>query len=200
MTLQEYIDEINTSLIGWGVVRNPFPREYMKRLINRQRDKIAEETRSLECFSICDSTDGKAEYKLPGDWLEVLTVWYDGTLLDYMNDYNIDYYKTHELEGIPEYWSVYGSRNQPTAKLILVPTPNETGKEIKIKTIQLPRPLEPSEDTGQSIDCELPRDVQTLVIDACKQIIKADYGDRLAHVRRAEVERDIKKHTRTRSI
>ena len=44
MTLQDYIDEINTSLIGWGSVRNPFPDEYMERLINRQRIKIAKET------------------------------------------------------------------------------------------------------------------------------------------------------------
>jgi hypothetical protein len=159
LTLNEYIGNINTSLLKKGYVRNPLPNTYMKNRINYMRRYIAQRTKCLECWATIPSKNGIAEYQSPSDMLYVFDVWYDGYKLDRTIARNMSKLRDGDIpEGVPTRYCFYGGENQPSSKVYLYPTPNEDQKEIKVHTLQLPVDL----ITLISV-CELPLTVQWLV-------------------------------------
>ena len=159
MTLNEYIGNINTSLLKRGYVRNPLPFAYMKNRVNYMRRYLAQRTRCLECWATANSKNGEAEYQSPGDMLYVFDVWYDGRKLDRMIPSNMSKLRDGEIPvGTPTKYCFYGGENQPKSTIYLYPAPNKDEKEIRLHTLQLPIDL-----VAKNSICELPLTIQWLV-------------------------------------
>jgi len=193
MTLKEYVDNLNTGLTAFGLLKKPMPPEYMRRKINYIRRYIAQETRCLQCWNESTSADGVYKYQKPTDCLKILDVYYDDELLVRKNNSEMNGLLQDESVNIPEYWSEYGGENQPSGFIYLYPAPNTTGKIIKIQTIQLPVDL-----VVDGSVCELPLTMQFLVEEGVKIELLKDLGDRGYAMRQATYERKIKENINLR--
>jgi|GEM_PF-5798720 len=198
MTLQDFIDNVTFNLRQSGLKKIEIPPpEAMRRLIKRAREHVAEQTRCLRGWSkVKDGSKiDQAKYKISADCLDVLDLYYDGVLRDYITPYEMNYHKQHGNTGTPSRWTYYGGRNQPSGFIYLDPTPTEDGKEIKIQTIQLPQIL-----TDLDSVCELSPIYQNLVEDTVFAIILRNRGNRQWTLLNSFVDNQMIKHICNRAL
>ena len=196
--LKDYIDRIRFDL------KDPkMPWEALRLQINAARRKIAKRTRCLECRSSCDSEKDEGKYQVPRsekdntfvDCVEVLDVYYDGTLLEWINPWEMRYKLQTEVSDVPAWYSYFGGIAQPTGYIQLYPFPNESFKTILIHAIQFPQPLVSRNDA-----CELNDIIQDIVIDYVEAKILLKKWHPQAHTLLRLVEKDIKDNVKLKSF
>lgn len=196
-TLKDYIDRIRYDL------KDPkIPWEFLRQAINTTRRKVARKTRCLECRSQCESTKDEGKYRIPRsasdntfvDCVEILDVYYDGDLLDWIDPWEMRYKLQTESSGVPEWYTYFGGHSQPTGYIQLYPFPNVSLKVILIHAIQFPQPL-----ISKNSVCELNDIIRDIVIDYLEAKIFLKKWHPQAHTLLKEAKEDIRDNVKLKS-
>jgi len=163
MTLKDYVD-----IIRFEMKDNNIPEKYLQTQINLVRREIAYKTRCLECYSECLAEVDVYKYRFPRsstdtayvDLVEILTLKYDGVMLEDIAPDEMHYLRENDLTGTPRNFTLIGGKSQPTGFVELWPTPDVSGKTIWIHAIQYPSPL-----VSMSGVCELQDAIQRIVLN-----------------------------------
>ncbi len=167
INLKSYMDMIRYELKDENI-----PTEYLKIKINEMRREIAYKTRCMECYSECLAESCVYKYRFPRsstdtsfvDLIEVLTLEYDGVILEYIDPQEMHLLHETVSSGTPAYYTVIGGKSQPFGWIEVYPTPSESGKTIWIHGIQYPLPLvDPLPNSV--VYCELQDAIQRIVVN-----------------------------------
>ncbi|MCK4574911.1 hypothetical protein KAU34_00730 [candidate division WOR-3 bacterium] len=196
-TLKDYIDRIRYELKD-----SKLPWEFLRQTINVGRRKIARKTRCLKCKSQCESTKDEGEYRIPRsgsdntfvDCVEILDVYYDGELLDWIDPWEMRFKLQTSSSGVPTHYTYFGGHSQLTGYIQLYPFPSESLKIILIHAIQFPQPL-----INKNSVCELNDIIHDIVIDYVEAKILVKKWHPQAHTLLKEVKEDIKDNLKLKS-